>query len=387
VQNSVVGGSAISWAMGGDAFGGGIYLQQSTVHVIESTVADNTAQGGASANDAGVGSVNGGDATAGIYAASGTVRLIDSTVAGNAATGGAGSAVGTSTMAGAGGSAVGGVYSAQGLQIYDSTLSANSATGGPGGSASTTTPAGAKGAAVGGISNPSQQGLLDNTIVSGNKGNTVFNDIGGKVLASSAHNLIGIGGGLTNGVNGNKTGVTNPKLSALGNYGGPTQTMYPLAGSPALAAGSTALIPSGFTTDQRGLPRVVGGKVDIGAVEFSKIVITGSVYNDLSGDGKRESGEPGLSNWQVYIDLKNIGYYVAGDPVATTNSLGNYTLTFAPITVPGNLIVREVLRTGWRRTQPAGAYPLGYYAISTSAGTASNITFGDTLLKPTVPTP
>ena len=52
---------------------------------------------------------------------------------------------------------------------------------------------------------------------------------------------------------------TNPRLGTLGNYGGPTQTIPLLSGSPAIDAGN----PSGCTdglghllrTDQRGLPR------------------------------------------------------------------------------------------------------------------------------------
>ncbi|HET6251783.1 MAG TPA: choice-of-anchor Q domain-containing protein [Tepidisphaeraceae bacterium] len=373
-QNYVEGGDAISWAIGGDADGGGIFLQTSTVHLLDSTVASNTARGGDSANDAGTGGINGGNATAGIYAASGTVRLIDSTIAANAATGGAGSAVGTSTNGGNGGNAIGGLFSAQGLQIYDSTISANSATGGAGGAVGAYGgTAGAKGSAVGGLSNPSAQGLLDNTIVSANKGNGAFNDIAGHVLPTSAYNLIGVGGGLTNGVNGNKTGVTDPKLSALGNYGGPTQTMYPMAGSPALASGSTALIPTGFNTDQRGFPRTVNGKVDIGSVEVRQITITGNVYDDLNGDGVHQANEVGLGDWKIYIDLKNTGSYVVGDPIATSNSRGNYTLTFSPITVSGPLIVREIHQTGWRATQPSA----GYYSVNQALGTVSNINFGN----------
>ena len=46
--------------------------------------------------------------------------------------------------------------------------------------------------------------------------------------------------------------------------------MVPLAGSPALAAGNASLLPSGVTTDQRGLPRVVDGEVDAGAVEVRR---------------------------------------------------------------------------------------------------------------------
>ena len=46
-----------------------------------------------------------------------------------------------------------------------------------------------------------------------------------------------------------------------------------LPGSPALGAGNNALIPEGVTTDQRGLPRIVDGTVDIGAFESSGFTI------------------------------------------------------------------------------------------------------------------
>lgn len=54
----------------------------------------------------------------------------------------------------------------------------------------------------------------------------------------------------------------NPLLAPLGNNGGPTQTMPPLAGSPAIDAAS-----SGPATDQRGVARPQGANFDIGAVE------------------------------------------------------------------------------------------------------------------------
>jgi hypothetical protein len=67
---------------------------------------------------------------------------------------------------------------------------------------------------------------------------------------------------------------TDPKLGQLGNYGGPTQTMPLLSGSPAIDAGN----PSGCTdgqghllkTDQRGKPRPDkedSGGCDMGAYE------------------------------------------------------------------------------------------------------------------------
>ncbi len=67
------------------------------------------------------------------------------------------------------------------------------------------------------------------------------------------------GGNLTSG---------NPLLSALGNYGGPTPTIVPLAGSPAIDAGVSSSAAS-FPNDQRGsgYPRIIGSHVDIGAYE------------------------------------------------------------------------------------------------------------------------
>jgi uncharacterized repeat protein (TIGR01451 family) len=100
--------------------------------------------------------------------------------------------------------------------------------------------------------------------------------------ASSSNNLIGVDTGLTpdisNGVNGNQIGTAaspiDPKLLALANNGGPTQTHLLLPNSPALNAGNTSLAQDNgnpITTDQRGsgFPRVIGSSVDIGSVEVN----------------------------------------------------------------------------------------------------------------------
>ena len=57
-----------------------------------------------------------------------------------------------------------------------------------------------------------------------------------------------------------------PNLSPLGNYGGLTQTMPPLPGSPAIDNGSDT-VTNVFASDQRGMPRLAGLRVDAGAVE------------------------------------------------------------------------------------------------------------------------
>ncbi len=88
--------------------------------------------------------------------------------------------------------------------------------------------------------------------------------------AGSTNNLIGDGtgvSGISNGVSGNIVGTAaapiDPLLAPLGNYGGPTLSMPPLPGSPAIGAGAGgAGIPA---TDQRGKPR--SGSIDIGSVQ------------------------------------------------------------------------------------------------------------------------
>ena len=209
------------------------------------------------------------------------------------------------------------------------------------------------------------------------KPGSVFNDIAGTVQASSGFNLIGVGGGLTNGVNGNHVGINNPKLQPLSiAYGGTTPTMLPMPTSTAINAGSNALIPAGITTDQRGFPRIFNHTVDIGTDELVTLTLTGTVFNDISGDGVRQTGDPGLAGWQVYIDLNDAGVFAAGDPIATTNSTGHYTLTYTPTSL-ASLIVREIRQTNWRRTKPAGIYPLGFYTVGTTAGTVANLDFGN----------
>jgi PKD repeat protein len=70
-----------------------------------------------------------------------------------------------------------------------------------------------------------------------------------------------------------------PDLASLGNYGGPTQTMPPLPGSPAIGTGSVAA--NNFTTDQRGYARTQNGLIDLGAVELPTVHFTASPSNGL----------------------------------------------------------------------------------------------------------
>ena len=237
-NNSAV---AVTGVVSGD--GGGI-ANTGTLSLTNCTIAYNTAAG-----ILGVASGDGGG-----IANTGTLSLINCTIADNRAVGAAD---------GLGGDG-GGIANSGTLTLTDCTIAGNSA-------------AGAAGLVVGdggGIAN-SGSATLANTIVATNTATgTTPNgpDIFGTVT-SQGYNLIGNSSGGSGFVATDLLNV-NPVIGILQNNGGPTPTMAVLPGSPAIAAGNVLLIPSGITTDQRGLPRTLDAKVDIGAFQSRGFSIT-----------------------------------------------------------------------------------------------------------------
>ncbi len=134
---------------------------------------------------------------------------------------------------------------------------------------------------------------------------------GGNITIGAAAELIDAGFNLTNG---------NPVLAPLGNYGGPTQTMPPLPGSPAIDAGSDAATNL-FATDQRGLPRRFGLHVDIGAVELQ--VVAGPNPPLLAGLTRSGNGTFGFN----FTNLSGVSFTVFAStnlalPLSTWSNLG-----------------------------------------------------------------
>jgi len=127
------------------------------------------------------------------------------------------------------------------------------------------------------VANGTGTNIMINTIVTGNVLATGGgSDVTG-VFGTALNNLISsvdMSTNITNGVNGNICGTAaapvNPLLSGFGNFGGLTQTLALLPGSPAIDAG--IVVPGVPATDQRGMGRV--GAVDIGAFESQKFVMT-----------------------------------------------------------------------------------------------------------------
>jgi hypothetical protein len=282
--NALVGGNGGSGMFGGvggiggeggSDQGGGIYVGNGTLSISGSTIAANSLHAGdgghASGNSVASGMSGGGGTSqgGGLYVGGGALTINDSTVAANTLRGGSGGIGGFNGRGGNGGSGQAGglwVVAAASVQVSFSTIAANQATGGMHGDG--TNGDGTDGAATGG--GIVIQGTLqtDDTIVAGNTvtgpGTNTSPDLFGN-LGSLGHNLIGN----TQGGSGfDPTDLLNvdPLFGPLWDYGGPTETMALLPGSPALNAGDPAQLG---TADQRGVIRT--GGVNIGAYQASAI--------------------------------------------------------------------------------------------------------------------
>jgi len=215
--------------------GGGIWSAR-PVTIVSSTVSDNRAFG------------DGG----GIYVRVGPLMLDNSTVSGNhsAANGG-------------------GIFGVR-LEniISNSTVTSNTADGVGGGIHQESS--------LSGSTSAIEQLTIRNSIIAGNSDNGTapdVTDIDDPINELTVeYSLIGstFGSDITAA-----TGTGNilnlaPKLGPLADNGGPTLTHRPDLASPAVDAGDNTGAPS---TDQRGYSRIVGGNIDMGAVERAPRVI------------------------------------------------------------------------------------------------------------------
>ncbi|HBI43132.1 MAG TPA: hypothetical protein DDY78_09800 [Planctomycetales bacterium] len=226
------------------------------------------------------------------------------------------------TISGGSASSGGGLFNSGTATLTNCTVSGNSANGGVGG----------------GLYIRVGTSTLTNTIVAGNTNSSGASDILNLFAdVSGSYNLIGTGGsgGLTNGVNGNIVlpSLTNLGLVPLGHYGGPTQTMPLLPGSPAIDAGNNALIPTGVTTDSRGDPRLVNGTVDIRAFESCGFTIAVTSGSGQSTDVSTAFSAPLV----VTVTANNPSEPVAGGLVTFTPppSGASATISGSPATISG----------------------------------------------------
>jgi hypothetical protein len=255
INNCVISGN--SSGSGGGIENDGMYSGSATLNISNSTICNNSAAyGGAIANS--------GSGTSGAGA---SAQISNCTISGNSASSWGGAVFNW------------GVYGSANLMVANTTLSGNSAT------------INAGGVYNGGIGGTGVVEIGNTILNAGASGQNITNDTG--TVSSYGYNLSSdaAGGDGTTGPGGllNAAGDqrnTNPLLDPAGlkNNGGPTPTIALQNGSPAIDAGDPNFTPPPYF-DQRGpgFPRVVNGRIDIGAFEFNPLLITGAerVDNDL----------------------------------------------------------------------------------------------------------
>lgn len=116
--------------------------------------------------------------------------------------------------------------------------------------------------------------------------------------------------------------------------------------------------------------------------------VRGVKFNDLNGNGLRDTGEPGLGFWVIhaYLDTNGDGVLSSGetsidaaDVDETDEATGQYELTLQP----GRYILCEVPRTGWVQTAPANTicpvtigFSPGGHAVTATTGLVTGKDFG-----------
>ena len=159
--------------------------------------------------------------------------------------------------------------------------------------------------------------FLESSIVA----NDVFGpDVVNLGTVTGDSNMIPLSTGLPAGVVGS---TANPMLGPLQYNGGPTPTMVPAGQSAALDNGNGLYVNT--STDQTGTPRIIGGQVDVGSVEYG-----GPIYVLNSNDSGDDSLRSAIETAALYPNSK-----VVFDP-----SLAGRTITLlSEILLTSNVVI------------------------------------------------
>ncbi len=100
---------------------------------------------------------------------------------------------------------------------------------------------------------------------------------------------------------------------------------------------------------------------------YQLVTYSGTVYNDLNGNGTLDPGDPGLQGWTVEL-IEN------GSIVATTTSAADGSYSFSNLTF-GVYTIEEITQAGWYQTEPQ--QPFSYTVTATSGASQSGLNFGN----------
>ncbi len=295
--------------------GGGIYFYDpdDDVNIVDSTISENSAGtlGGGIylySPDDGIftisrTTISGNDAQAGgglfLYSPDHEGSIENSTISGNQATGGSGGGIY--------------LYNLYNFEIRHTTIAGNTATGSGGGIFEYNSTLPMSHVIVG-----DNTAGTNNDLSNGDSGD--FDLSWSLVESPGTANIADSGGNIFN---------QDPQLGALGNHGGPTATQLPAITSPAVNSGDPAFTPPP-ATDQRGLARVVGGRIDMGAVEINpgtiQLTFSSTSVAENAGTVMVTATRTGGSDGAVSVTVNSAdGSAVApGDYAAVVASLLNW---------------------------------------------------------------
>ncbi|MGA2033654.1 MAG: choice-of-anchor Q domain-containing protein, partial [Thermoguttaceae bacterium] len=186
------------------------------------------------------------------------------------------------------------------------------------------------------------------------------------LTGQSGYDLVGVWPGSTppppppppNSLAGTTAAPLNPGLSGWSEVGNGTWGYELLPGCPAIDVGSNGLVPPGVTTDQRGLPRIVNGTVDIGACEDQPV---------WSGGGAPAAWS-NAANWGGRTVLAN-------SPLGFSGSTGLNSTNDFPADTPFS---------GFTFTADAGAFNLSGNAVNLAGDITDNSPIAQTMNLPLV---
>ncbi len=115
-----------------------------------------------------------------------------------------------------------------------------------------------------------------------------------------------------------------------------------------------ALTPSGYTRTtalaDTAVTNIAVNGVLVGFHLNPTAVISGTVFNDASGDGAKQAGENGMTSQTVFLDTDGDGLLDAGEKSTTTAADGSYSFSALE---PGSYKVRVVVPSGYTQTTAA----------------------------------
>ena len=91
--------------------------------------------------------------------------------------------------------------------------------------------------------------------------------------------------------------------------------------------------------------------------------VKGKKWHDVNANGVKDSGEPVVKDWWIYVDVDRDGVYDSGEPQAKTDASGNYSITaikwWVPNHEPRTYDVREKTVSGQPQPLDGCSYPAG----------------------------